>query len=377
MTSCSNARENINAYIDDELNIDERHSFEEHIKKCRECKVELDEMIKIAELCRDLPQLELPADFKEELHEKLLAVAVKQDGNIRSIKKTKSFFLTKTFASIAAGMLLIFLAGSFYRFGLISPMRTGNTAENSALAAEQPAARAAKDTMDMSDASGQAQKAAGSENSLKSFSSVMAADSGSLDVNRSATEQERFAGAMMIEGAETASNKVSTITITSDDTKALAEKLKTLVLENSGDIKEDSNGRDGSAALYAGAAPPENKITAESGSTAYTLSQDRLSFTIPETQYDHFVSDLNSTFGEANVQVGAFVTEDMTEVLNNDITRANEIDNQIQTLKEKESEKNAEELKNLNDEKAVIESQVEEIRLGSDFVNVNIYINKE
>lgn len=380
MTSCSNARENINAYIDDELNMDERHSFEKHIEKCKKCKTELDEMQKIAELCKDLPQQELPADFKAELHEKLLAVAVKQDGKVRSIKKTKSFFFTKTFASIAAGILLIFLAGSFYRFGLLSPMHTKSTDNSTAMAAEQPAAQGSKSIMGIQGDNGKAEEADAAESGPKSSNPVMAADSESLDVNRSGTIKEResaYAGSMKIQGVETASNKVSTITITADDPKALAEKVKTLALENSGDIKADLSGANDSVALYSSVTAATSDVTASQGRTDYSLSQDRLQFIIPETQYEHFVTDLNNTFGEANVQAGAFVTEDMTEVLNNDIVRSNEIDNRIQEIKEKNSEKNTEELKGLNDEKAVIDSQIEEIRLGSDFVNVTVFLNKK
>lgn len=381
MTSCSNARENINAYIDDELNMDERHSLEKHIEKCKKCKTELDEMQKIVELCKDLPQQELPADFKAELHEKLLAVAVKQDGKVRSIKKTKSFFFTKTFASIAAGILLIFLAGSFYRFGLLSPMHTKSTDNSTAMAAGQPAAKGSENIMGIQGDNGKAEEADAAESGSKSSNSMTAADSESLDVNRSGTVQEResaYAGSMKIQGVETASNKVSTITITADDPKVLAEKVKNLALENSGDIKADSNGaRDDGVTIYFSETAPLAAKAASQGSADYSLSQDSLQFIIPETQYDHFVTDLNNAFGEANVQAGAFVTEDMTEVLNNDIVRSNEIDNRIQEIKEKNTEKNTEELKGLNDEKAAIDSQIEEIRLGSDFVNVTVFLNKK
>lgn len=382
MTSCSNARENINAYIDDELNMDERRSFEKHIGKCKECKAELDEMRRIAELCRELPQQEPPAEFKAELHEKLLAVAAEQDGNVGSGKKPKSFFLTKTFASVAAGILLIFLAGSFYRLGFLSPVRTKSTADNAAMAAGQPAAKGSEDIMGMQSDGGETEEAGVAGNELRSFNATAEVDSKCLDVNRSGTIKEResaFAGAMEMQGVEAASNKVSTITITAEDPEALAEEVKALALENSGDIKEEySNGAgDGRVTSYFSETAPLADKSASKGSADDSLSQDSIRFAIPETQYDNFVTELNSAFGKANVQAGAFVTEDMTEILNNDIARSNEIDNRIKELKKKDSEKNAEELKGLSDEKAAIEGKIEEIRFASDFVNVTIYLSKK
>ena len=78
MLSCKEIRENIVAYIDDELNENERRLFEEHVLGCKECSRELDEMKQVIGLCTDMPLLELPPDFKENLHEKLTAVADEQ-----------------------------------------------------------------------------------------------------------------------------------------------------------------------------------------------------------------------------------------------------------------------------------------------------------
>ena len=48
MASCFDTRENICAYIDNVLDADERRSFEEHIRDCRDCRRELEEMKRIA-----------------------------------------------------------------------------------------------------------------------------------------------------------------------------------------------------------------------------------------------------------------------------------------------------------------------------------------
>lgn len=379
MTSCSNARENICAYIDNELSIDERLSFEEHIKNCDECKNELNEILQVVELCNDLPQQELPVDFKAELHEKLLAVAGRQDSKVRSLKKSKSFLFTKTFASIAAGMLLIFLAGSFLRFGLFTPMKSEDSSYNTAMAAEQPVADKMEEKSDAFGAGAQAENAGGAERAAKSFSAPAAVDEGGSEVDRSATVQDRetaLAGVEQMLTVETANKKLSTITITADDPEVLSEKVKSLALENSGDIKDNLtySTNDISVTFSEKIAPNQANDTVK---TADSLFQAKLYFIIPDTQYNQFITDINTAFGEAYVQTGAFVTEDMTDIFNSYIARTNEIDNRIQELQEKDSVKNLKEIDNLKEEKNTVDSQIEEIRLGSDFVNVTVLINKK
>ena len=381
MINCSNARENICAYIDNELGIDERLSFEKHITSCKECKNELDEMSQIVGLCKNLPQQELPVDFKMELHEKLLAVAGRQEVSVKNIKRSKSFLFTKTFASIAAGILLIFLAGSFYRFGLFTQMKAQDSANSALMAAEQPAAAKMDGNLTDNGGNGEAEGAVGSNKALKSYSESVgdSAAADSFEIDRSSSAQNRetaLAGAVQMLKLENASNKLSTITITVVDPEVQAEKVKTLALENSGDLAEKSSYEIGSAAT----APIDQNMTIQAKSTIDTAAapvQTELDLIIPQTQYDQFISALNTTFGEANVQIGAFVTEDVTDALNSNIDRSNEIDSRMQELQKKDSEKNSEEISKLKDEKDTVDSQIEKMRLGSDFVNITVLINKK
>lgn len=376
MTSCSNARENISAYIDNELSIDERHSFEKHIGSCKECKNELDEMTHIVGLCANLPQQELPVDFKAELHEKLLAVADRQKSNIRSIKKSKSFLFTKTFASIAAGMLLIFLAGSLYKFGLFSPMKSQDKSNSIAMAAEQPAAAKMEENSDTFATGSEADNAGVADKTEMGFSAAAADDAAYFDVDRSATAQDReaaIAGSGQLLKIETAGNKLSTITISADNPDVQAEKVRTLALENNGEVVDKSANL--MATTTTESTDQAVSIQADTAmETTGALTQTELNFIIPDTQYDQFITGLNTTFGEANVQKGAFVTEDMTEVLNSYIARSNEIDNRIQELQKKDSTKNSSEINDLKAEKEAVNSRIDQIRLGTDFVNVTVYI---
>ena len=378
MTSCSIARENICAYIDNELVINIRNSFEDHIKGCKECKNELNEMIQIVSLCTNLPQKELPMDFKAELHEKLLAVADRRESNVRSIRKSKSFLFTKTFASIAAGLLLIFLAGSFYKYGFFSSIQSKNSANSYSIAAEQPAAARMEENGMSSDINKKADNSADAGIMAKSFSAPAEAESGSLEVDRSAAPQNReisLAGAVQMLDTETAKSMFSTIVITSEDPQLQVEKVRTLAMENSGDMAEKS--AYSIAGAIAQSADQDMSLKASTtGETAGDPIQTELIFIIPDAQYTQFLADLTTAFGAADVQSGALVTEDLSEVLNSLFTKSNEIDIQIQES-QKDSSKKTGELDKLKVEKENIDSQIESIRLGNDFVNVTVRINKK
>ena len=367
MTNCLDVRENICAYIDSELNREERLYFEEHIKNCAACRKELDEMSSIIGYCTSLPQKELPMNFKSELHEKLLAVAERPASNVRSFRKTKSFIYTRTFASIAAGILLIFLAGSFYRMGLLNPAKSSNdSAKSTAMAAEQPAQAQMAGAGSMENGDG-ASDAGITEEAMQSFGAP-ADEVESFEADRSSTLTDReiaITGADLMSQIETASNRVSSITITADNPEEELEKVSALALENNGDVAEEA------------AAEQNMSMKAVENETEDMSLQVKKSFLIPDTQYDQFVTTLYTTFGEENVQLGAFVTEDMTDSLNNNIAKANEIDSRIQELRNSDSKEDSGEIDKLKAEKETVDSQIEEIRLGTDFINITVMINKK
>lgn len=379
MTNCKTIRDNICAYIDDELDIKQRNDFEKHINNCAECKKDLEEMLKIVELCNDLPQKELPSDFKDELHEKLIAVARRQEINVLTIKKSRKFRFNKTISSIAAGVLLIFIASSFYKMGLLTPNMSQESSSKSTMESVR---------QDGMSENGQSISAAAVSNDTaaedagypeRSFSSQKAADEGNYEIDRSATIQERItalSGAEHMRILETATNKLSTVVITANEPEALKEKVQAFALGNSGEIKDSEEEFFGGTGTYSSKAMTSSSTTAIDNSGKVS-SLTSLYLIIPEIQYENFIDDINSTFGEANVQTGAFVTEDMTEHFNYCIERSNELDEQIKKLQKEESNENSSRIDALVKEKETLDLQIEQIRLGSDYVNVTVVINKK
>ncbi len=376
MTSCLNARDNICAYIDHELNEEEKLCFEEHISNCSGCRRELEEMTRIVGLCTRLPQQELPADFNAELHEKLLAVADKQTRDSKSIWKKKSFIFTRTVASIAAGVLLIFLAGSFVRLGMNSSKTADSAAPQSAnmtMAAEAPSADkldTGSESYGNAEAEIEAGGAAIAEDAITHFS-MSVDESKSVEVDRSATIEEREAS-MYLSGmaaGETVYYRMSTVTITADEPEEMAETIKVLAAGNGGE-------EEAPATMLKIQDANAERIEARF-SEAIAGIQTPLRFVFQYDSYDKFITVLNDALGAANVQMGAFVSEDVTDTINSMISESEAIDERLQELQKEKKSTDSDEITGLKKQKETIEAQIEEMRLDSDLVTVTIYINKK
>lgn len=381
MTSCMAVKENICAYLDNELGTDDRLMFEEHVESCPACRQELDEMREIIGLCTSLPQRELPDGFREELHAKLLAVADSQKSNVTGIEKSKRVKYIRMISSIAAGLLLIFLTGSLLKHAFFQPNMTASDARNTAMSAAEAPAEPSGGNLYAGAANGAATGSAdsnaeaaesGSVPGIMSFSKSAAAPA-VTEADRSVAAKDRSTAAAYASSqslADTVSNKMSTITITADEPGSAAETIKALALENNGELKAP-------AVLFSESVTDDQKD--RSGNAAVTESDGTgsgqpLSFMIPNDGYNKFISSINNSFGAANVQSGALVTEDLTETLNEKLKRSDEIDAQMQQL-QKDSADNAGKIDEMKKEKEALDNEIEKLRLDSDFVTVTIYIN--
>ncbi|HYE83247.1 MAG TPA: DUF4349 domain-containing protein [Clostridia bacterium] len=78
---CETIRNMISSYIDKDLNDIEKAELEKHIAECKECREEYESMLDIIAVCGNLEEIELPQNFRAELHQRLVEE-----------KKKKSFF---------------------------------------------------------------------------------------------------------------------------------------------------------------------------------------------------------------------------------------------------------------------------------------------
>ncbi|NMA33766.1 MAG: hypothetical protein GX940_04345 [Clostridiaceae bacterium] len=388
MMNCADVRENISAYADDELSASERRSFEEHISSCPGCRKEMDDMIRIIKLCQSMPLYDLPEGFGDELHEKLTAAASDNGNAVTGVDWQKRKWTTKTFASIAAGILLIFLGGSIVRFGLLSGGLGAKTAEKADLAPAQAGAggylaQTAPDSgIGLAIDEGQDSFAEPAEGAAKAMPDT--ADDGmalsgsehpaavprSFEINRSSSVESRDNGiAVEFTEAETASYKTSELSITAEDPAAALQMITTLAEENNGTAAEDNT-----VLPSVQESPMDNYGTATGEGDEVQI---KLQLVFAETDYWTFAAALNDAFGSANVQTGAFVTEDRTDELNMLIDQSNAYDRHLAELENKSGESDAEEINKLRKEKEDTDKQIETLRLNSDFITVTVHINKK
>lgn len=392
MMNCADVRENISAYADDELSASERKLFEEHVSSCPECRKELDDMVRIINLCRSMPLHVLPEGFRDGLHEKLTAAVSKNHGPAGA-DKPKMKWNARTFASIAAGILLIFLGGSIVRFGLLSAKldaQSSAPAETSSAAgaAESPAEAAADGsagiamaeaedsiTIQFSEATGVMRDTTEDEINSAEPGKLFAVPRAS-EANRSCKNDERISGLGLAKAEnETISYKTSEMYVNAEDPEAALETVITLATNNNGALYSDENdlyGRDQRNGQGGYLDKPQFDVLQSD-----SMTQLKLVLTFTEMDYDNFTAALNDTFGAANVQTGAFVIEDRTDELNKLAEQANSYDQAIKDLEEKGDKGSAEEIDKLKKEKEDADRRIESLRLNSDFITVDVYINKK
>ncbi|HHV28551.1 anti-sigma factor family protein [Acetivibrio mesophilus] len=110
MKSCSEIIELLSLYIDNELDNETKNEIDEHIKTCEICKSELDALKEIVGALGSFEEVELPSGFREELHEKLMAEKNKNELKSKTVPFKKKFVGFSS--SIAAGLIMVFVAGS-------------------------------------------------------------------------------------------------------------------------------------------------------------------------------------------------------------------------------------------------------------------------
>ncbi|WP_432408887.1 DUF4349 domain-containing protein [Wukongibacter sp. M2B1] len=122
---CEEVRDFLSLYIDNELDDKEIAEIEKHLQSCEECNREYEDLLTIQKLLSETPQIELPHNFKAELHQKLVecvseeklvskdekeVINLKERVNKNSNRKKK--FNWKILSGIAAALFLTVVSAS-------------------------------------------------------------------------------------------------------------------------------------------------------------------------------------------------------------------------------------------------------------------------
>jgi hypothetical protein len=138
--TCKETEELLSAYIDKVLDQDSERQVAEHLAGCKNCRAELEGLQMTIDMLKQLPEVEPPSHFRQELLKKLTT----EDKKVVEISNTSSKTKPKSWisvAGVAAVMLLLVAAGQVAgQLGLldIGSLRMGST--GSKLTDEQMAA---------------------------------------------------------------------------------------------------------------------------------------------------------------------------------------------------------------------------------------------
>lgn len=111
--NCNQVSENIDKYLENRLDLGQMNDLQDHIDKCKKCRLEFEEMKQIFFILDDKTELEPPLDFTENIMKK-----VKLNNKTTSNKKRRIFG-----SSLIAAGLLIFMMNSFsinYNLNILS-----------------------------------------------------------------------------------------------------------------------------------------------------------------------------------------------------------------------------------------------------------------
>ncbi|NTV91514.1 MAG: zf-HC2 domain-containing protein, partial [Clostridiales bacterium] len=132
MTNCTEINELLSMYIDGQLGENEKKQFEEHIAGCEACKREYEEILSIVRLCEGIEEEELPPDFGQKLHARLIeangnnleeASAIESISEVpdesisESISGSKSESSSESSSESKAGKIIMMFRNTYFRVG--------------------------------------------------------------------------------------------------------------------------------------------------------------------------------------------------------------------------------------------------------------------
>ena len=107
---CNEIRELLSIYIDDMLEDELKSEVEKHIAFCPECKKEYEELKKLSQILSDLPEVPLPENFDQRIHDALVASKEADNAVVIPMKKQSKMKKAVKYMSTAAA---IFVVGIF------------------------------------------------------------------------------------------------------------------------------------------------------------------------------------------------------------------------------------------------------------------------
>jgi len=374
MRNYDEIREQIYIYVDGELDEAQRAEFEEHINSCVDCRNELDEIKNIISMCNSIEEEELPDNFREELHSKLLAV---KEENMR---KNKVVALrnryTKIISAVAACFLIVVLARGFLFDGIFlkhsqKDMAKTDMAREKAGTADESAEIYDFSAEDSALTDDIAEKDSGiAKDEIQQFSimaepktaEAMPGDAGST-VSRSTEPGQRKHELQKSDGENVYSNYVKINAKVKGELDSEAQNIKKLAVDSGAEFSEE-------VAQIALVGEQLNNAGEKGTETVLNLK-------ILYNQYQNLFDSLTEYVGSENISADKS-SQDMSNIIESYYVRLNEIEDEISSMEKSGNTSNSspDVLKALKEERQLIINEIERIKLDSDYINVTICIQQ-
>lgn len=371
MNNCSEIRELMSLYIDEELDEIERVEFEKHIELCGECRKELAEIKNIISMCSSIGEEELPDSFRDELHLKLLAVKEENDSKNKILKLRKKYI--KIISTAAACLLVAILAKGFFdgsyfpKFKQDSMVKSeaDQIADDSVNSFDTKSESSALEVKDEKEADTSEKNGAKADETYeftaKGQSDIdnMAQEAQDAGASRSTKTDERIQCLQSVPDENPCSNTALITVKTSGSLDTSVEEIKKAALDKGAEFTDQSDG---------------NKlINGVQASTEEKNAETILNFKILKNEYQGFYDSLTKYAGSENTSV-ELDREDMSSVIEFYDKKLDEIETEISTIEKSKVASNPEELQVLKDERDNIIAEIERIKLDSDYIFMTIYV---
>lgn len=375
MKNCKEINELVSLYIDDLLENDVRVEFEDHISKCDSCKRELDELIVVVNSCKDISEEELPENFEEELHKKL--VNIKNEGDHSSkIVSLRNKYL-KICSSIAAILLLAVFAKGFIWNSSLTPAQFSTKSADMAEAGRS----------DQAYGGIQNQEALLDENKEKSIEKAENRDNKAVNSGSGAVEkpvapsakepvqgkqapapEARTGGDVTMKATVAADssfiiNNNTNITITADDITAEEKEIKTYAAAYDTPLPEQNQ--------------PVNSVMSLQTSDMNLEDTRVLYFRISNAQYQQFADSIKNNAGSASIEFGSMNFKDATGAIDEADKQLNELNKRIDEIESGGIDSNPGELDQLKTDRENVKAEIDRLKEDSGYTIVTVTIKKK
>jgi hypothetical protein len=346
MKACGKINELIAEYIDGELDEEIRLQVAEHLAACKHCKREYEDIMYVVELCRELPEEELPEGFSEQLHNKLVEEKNNQEKMNRVVLLRRRYM--KIFSSIAAVLLIMVMIKGFTNNGFFM--------SNSAIEkAQNQVTMQAAESFPREDF--QAQDAGVTPQEVQSEIAEAGATSYDTKAGASRSYDNRITSMAALANDEPKPiySRDATITLISDDPDVQIEKLRKYANTKRVELIEDKDADDGKEV------------------SANLKTVKVLKIKVPYSTYEQFINLLISDFSSSTIEFGQENAKDMTPVIDELNDKLGELQNRIiNSMENTGSISGPEDITDLKAERENIMDEIERIEMESNYIYVTL-----